>query len=212
MSDQHSPTLWLVQKYIECGLWPFPLLPNSKLPVKEFFRANINEAETLKIFQEVPGYGIGLYMGHEYTGHFALDFDTPEAYEAWRVKNPQFKHTAPVAKTYKGYHVLFLGKGFDPLQEDQLNFCATPSSGRGPEVSVISDGWYIAVSPTIHPISMAPYVWTRVPWAGIPTVDFEKEIRPTLDTSQIEWDVEDYDTHYCGESGESFCICYETGS
>lgn len=198
----------MVNKYLEIGFKVLPLRPGTKLPVAAYYNVNSDKLTRELFTTIVPDSGVALYMGQDdydldgndikFGNFFALDFDNPEAYMNWEQANPGVAKIAPTALTPKGYHVI--------VQANE-----TPYSGKGPTVSIISDHWYIAVAPTIHP-SGVPYKWLRPPWDGVPLVKSLDDISAGIDMSRIDLEVEDY-CEKCGSPSDcqchfdTFCDC-----
>ena len=134
-----------------------------------------------------PDQIISLLAGESQLGlvmsgcHFCLDFDNEQAYQKWCEVNPALKHTT-TGKTPAGYHVLF--------RVTDENYA--PPSGKGPNVSIIADGWYIAVCPSLHP-SGQQYKWLTYPaHDSVYVVQNVDVVLNGIDTSSIKWNVDDY--------------------
>lgn len=144
-----------------------------------------------KVVALINGGQLGLRMTGEY---FCLDFDSKDAYQRWLTENPAYEWTA-TAETPNGYHVLF--QVSDPQRHP-------PISGKSKEVDVITDGWYIAVFPSIHP-SGQQYKWVHEPYQGkdsIYTVQNINVLLKGIDKDAIKWDVPDYE--YYEDDREDF--------
>jgi hypothetical protein len=106
------------------------------------------------------GNNIGLVMGAVSGGIVALDFDQPGAFEEWGEANPALTTTA-IAKTGKGYHVLFK---MDLVPGNKKMFW------RGKHVGETrGEGGYIVVAPSIHP-NGHQYLWITPPWESLLTI------------------------------------------
>lgn len=201
MNNEKS-TLKFVEQYLECRLYPFPLKPGKKLGVRpdyhpyQLSKDDFAVSEFKKILSDEPGAGIGLIMSRDFTdenglNHFvAIDFDTDAAYRNWAKLNKDFAKIVPTAKTHKGYHVLF-------RNTFGIN------AGVGGPVSIIADGWHIAVEPSLHPCG-SQYRWLKPPMNGIPLADFW-DIVDGLDLNNIDFGVDDY----CAGCGSPDCECIQ---
>lgn len=168
-----------IQKYRNLGFRIYALEPNTKFfskDVKNFMgKPEINEL----IMQ---GAGIALMMGYPSDGDdysfFALDFDDEQAYQKWATDNPEVAQTA-TAKTNRGYHVLF-----------KMDW--TTRSAKSEKISIISEGWYIAVEPSVHPSGQS-YKWIIPPWDNICMVKSVRFATRGIDLEKLEWEPDDYD-------------------
>lgn len=157
------------------------LAPQSKYQTHQFHDHIFSD----KIIGLATGQAqLGIIMSEQF---FCLDFDSEAAYGRWLAANPAYEWTAR-AKTPSGYHVLF--------QVTDAN--NAPRSGKGAEVSVIADGWHIAVYPSVHPCGQV-YEWINEPW-GIYTVQNIDVVLGGIDRDKIEWNVPDYGYNEYGEA------------
>lgn len=124
------------------------------------------------------GANIGFWMGD---GLFAIDFDTEDAYIRWANDNPYLSVNTPISKTHSGYHVLL-----------KTPYTSRPKNGKGKEVTIISDDWYIVAPPSVHPRG-SQYRWLNDPVhceiITIPTVYMATR---GIDTNAIEFENIEY--------------------
>lgn len=192
-------TVFAALRYLECGFHVQPLKPNSKellhpnaLPyTPDVLPLQPEKAQALA--KDFYGNGIALWMG-DLAGRFAtLDFDDPAAYLAWSAANPALAVTATAKTPGGGYHVVLKFKR------------STPRSGKSKHyVDIISDYWYIAAWPSVHP-NGGIYQWLLTPWDKIVEINcawYEwAEYTHGLDMGRIAWDVPDYDGNIDGRGG-----------
>lgn len=196
-----------LERYIASGLTNFVfLLPGSKAAFYEFYhdlRGGLQDVRHYlqKYIDRRPG--VGLVMGRGQHEYIALDFDDFALYERWKAANPELAQTA-TNRTPSGFHVLFrVTEG-------------TPVSGVGPNVSIISAGWHIAVWPSYHPTGQR-YEWLIPPWDRLVEVKrFDEDLlglaKVGIEESNIQWEVDEYGQPqgewYCEECMQvDYCAC-----
>lgn len=149
------------EKYHAAGFSIVGLNKREKTPIGAWKRYQSERATAAQIKNWLAnGYNIGLVMGGISGGLVALDFDQPGAFEDWSKAFPHLINTA-IAKTGKGYHVLFK---MDLVPGNKNMFW------RGRHIGETrGEGGYIAIAPSIHPNGQE-YFWLSPPWDGVMTI------------------------------------------
>jgi hypothetical protein len=185
----HNPneiTAFAALQYLRCGFSVQPLELKSKMLVYDWMPSytpnDLKRPDTsARLAKDFYNRGIALWMGQTKGRFVTLDFDDPAVYHAWAAANPGLATTATAMTPGGGYHVVV-----------RFNVI-TPNCGKSDHyVDIISDGWYIAAWPSVHP-NGGIYQWLKAPWDGIAEVDYWKDICNGLDLKRITFDVPDYD-------------------
>jgi len=187
--DPDEITAFAALRYLECGFTVQPLQLGKKELVynaRLFTPQNLQQPDIHALLvREFYNRGIALWMG-QVDGYFVtLDFDDPAAYPIWAAANPHLAATATAKTPGGGFHVVLKFKR------------TTPFSGKSNHyVDIISDGWYIAAWPSVHP-NGGIYQWLTAPWAKMieigDTYEEWESYKNGLDMSRIAFDTPDYD-------------------
>jgi len=108
------------QQYVERGLSVIPLVKGDKIPHFNLLKSvgwviddipvwrpatqAVAEPTVLEALFRAP-CNIGLVCGKVSGDLAVLDFDEPDTYRAWAMKNRKFVTSTPVVRTGSGYHV-----------------------------------------------------------------------------------------------------------
>jgi hypothetical protein len=134
--------------YHAAGFSVFPLAPESKLPIGPW-KAFQDAPPTASQLEEWFGKGrnnLAVVLGRVSGNSFCLDFDDLRlarlAFDLERLAQKTF-----VQATHRGIHVI-LRVGGEPVK-------STSYARRGIPLDVQSEGKYIVVAPSLHPLGIA---------------------------------------------------------
>lgn len=154
-----TTTVEYAEKYYEAGFSVINLKESEKVPVGSWKKFQSERAAPGQLkFWFTKRYNIGLVMGAVSGGIITLDFDQESAFADWANTYPHLTATA-IAKTGKGYHVLF--KMPLPIPGNKKMYW------RGLHVGETrGEGGYIVAPPSVHP-NGHQYTWITPPWESL---------------------------------------------
>lgn len=152
-------------KYLALGLSVLPL--HGKTPAVAwggYQRQHVSPAALRRWARRGLFGNVGIVCGKVSGNLVVLDFDSLEAYDAFRARFPDLVQTYVVFTGGEGWHVY--------LRVDSL-----PPSRRGENVELCSEGRQVVAPPSVHPLTGKPY-----------RVESPAEIKRVSDlTTLVEW-------------------------
>jgi Bifunctional DNA primase/polymerase, N-terminal len=125
--------------YARRGWSIIPVAGKKSIGIWKPFQTRAADAKTLiHLFAKRGVTGLAVILGKSSGGLAVRDFDTPEAYFAWRDANPEDAARLPTVQTARGYHVYgqLTEEAFAILECGELR---------------ADSGHYVLLPPSIHP-------------------------------------------------------------